>query len=1351
MQTSKTMNWISRKTALILAVLLCAVVISLFSANDVFAAEEDVTTWTACGTCEWGIDPDGCLWIRPTNGVSGTLDDWSNFDQTPWYNQRESVEAVVVKPGVTATTCTGFCYDMKNCESINLSNMDTSNVTSMDRMFMRCEKITSINISNFSTSNVTNMVGMFNDCYYLTAIDVSCFDTNKVTNMGGMFGRCISLTSLDVSGFDTQNVTDMSGMFAQCISLESLDVSGWDTHKVTNMMQMFHYCQSLTSLDLNRLDTSRVNNMYYMFAGCTKLTSLYISGFDTRNVTNIKDMFTGCNNLSTVELGENFRFTGRDPNNAKAYLPGPPSETTTGKWIKVDETAGPYNTSFLASEYTYNSHAWAGVWVWQMNDSHGAVYFDTNGGYISEANVIVDNESAAITMPTAESVLRPQYVLVGWNSQQDGSGQDYEPGKTYTNIAVMGKTTTIYAQWYEEDAVAIVTTNHYQQNATRDGYLLSETEWAYVKPGASYSPETKSYEYFRQADRSVVNAEEHGRYTVNYFYDRETYKIHFDSNGAETGVMDDQTFNRPISGQLMHCVFQKSGHLFTNWNTEQDGTGTSYSDKQPVQLLGEDNEVITLYAQYMDVTNANDALTSSGEMLVTAKGGETIVIPSIPAGTTYTIEEIQIPNGWSKVGSTGELGTVPAGDVTKAEFTNSYSATGAVAVVAHASGTNIAVEPGMFSFVLKEEGSGDEVATTTNGSLDKVEKDGSDGDNPWYNTAPARFEDLVFTEEGEYRYVIEQIQGSDPTIIYDDHVEYVTITVTDNGDGTMSAVASYDADGPLFENERIVSDAGTLGIKKTIVNETDTAEEKSFEFVVNLTNEDGSAVVGEFPYGKYSSKGSPSYILHTDNINDNGKKQRDLDASDFVDEQNGVWYASEDKLMDKSASIESADGMFVTITYANAQDMELYVFNDDFSFVEPRMFNPDVEEDAMITETIAVPGGNVSIWLGAIHLKSSVEPGYGDNSNYGFYAVVTGVGPIGSGTLQNGDTVLLKGGESVFVTDLPYGVRYSISEVPANGWELTNSKNTEGILTDGSATAEFVNTYSSTGSLPITATLICEGMDEIPPEKFSFELLDEEGNVIETVYAKPDGSITFAPIDYIQSQDGSDYVYTIREVVPDDADPYVGYDPHIIELNVHVGDNGEGELVPDVVSSDETMTFRNADKTRELTVSNNVGGNMGDWNQYFDFTIKLTNEDGSPFTADLADPETDSQHLEWTKTGDGEYTFKLKHNDEMTILVPSDVSYEITEQPTEYEMAVTIKKDGTEVENLAEAPVAAGNMADTQTGVEVAFRAAKFMPVLTGIWSVGLMAGVALLLVSGITIIGILTIKKRKANAASNI
>ena len=63
MPSSDTFTWDDRESLLG----------RLFGVTEAFAAEADVTTWNTCGTCEWGIDQDGCLWIRPTNGVNGTL------------------------------------------------------------------------------------------------------------------------------------------------------------------------------------------------------------------------------------------------------------------------------------------------------------------------------------------------------------------------------------------------------------------------------------------------------------------------------------------------------------------------------------------------------------------------------------------------------------------------------------------------------------------------------------------------------------------------------------------------------------------------------------------------------------------------------------------------------------------------------------------------------------------------------------------------------------------------------------------------------------------------------------------------------------------------------------------------------------------------------------------------------------------------------------------------------------------------------------------------------------------------------------------------------------------------------
>ena len=58
----------------------------------------------------------------------------------------------------------------------------------MQTMFQRCEKITSLDLSNFDTSKVTTMGWMFYGCYNLRTIYASDnFVTNNVTLSTNMF------------------------------------------------------------------------------------------------------------------------------------------------------------------------------------------------------------------------------------------------------------------------------------------------------------------------------------------------------------------------------------------------------------------------------------------------------------------------------------------------------------------------------------------------------------------------------------------------------------------------------------------------------------------------------------------------------------------------------------------------------------------------------------------------------------------------------------------------------------------------------------------------------------------------------------------------------------------------------------------------------------------------------------------------------------------------------------------------------------------------------------------------------------------------------------------------------------
>ena len=132
---------------------------------------------------------------------------------------------------------------------------------------------------------------MFYNCSSLTSIDMSQFNTSNVSSFNWMFCGCSNLRSLDLSHFDTSRVFSMSSMFYNCSSLTSLDVSHFNTSKVKYMLNMFQGCSSLEELDLSNFVINDKANRYYfndeeiinpcytdnMLYGCSNLKRLKIS------------------------------------------------------------------------------------------------------------------------------------------------------------------------------------------------------------------------------------------------------------------------------------------------------------------------------------------------------------------------------------------------------------------------------------------------------------------------------------------------------------------------------------------------------------------------------------------------------------------------------------------------------------------------------------------------------------------------------------------------------------------------------------------------------------------------------------------------------------------------------------------------------------------------------------------------------------------------------------------------------------------------------------------------------------------------------------------------------------------
>ena len=394
---------------------------------------DPIVGWTTSGTARWMIDASGCLTIAPLEGEeSGELEDWRELDKAPWHGKSSSIISAKIEGAIAISTATGMFCNCSSLESLDLSGLDTSNVTDMSSMFWACSSLSSLDLSDLDTSSAEDMSRMFENCSSLESLDLSSFDASSAKGMSGMFRGCWSLTSLDLSGLDASSAEDMSRMFDGCSSLESLDLSGLDASKATDMSRMFDGCSSLESLDLSSFEASGAKGMSEMFRGCWSLTSLDLSGLDTSSAEDMSAMFEDCPGLRTVTLGEKFSFVNPYPYPYGEYdcccLPWPQGESLTGKWLSS------------ADGKAYEPEA--------VPNNVAATYTAQTEADISDA--VISGTPAKMTATGSQLALKP---VVTFNGERLVEGEDYtvsygdniEPGVgagSVTVSAVEGKNFT---------------------------------------------------------------------------------------------------------------------------------------------------------------------------------------------------------------------------------------------------------------------------------------------------------------------------------------------------------------------------------------------------------------------------------------------------------------------------------------------------------------------------------------------------------------------------------------------------------------------------------------------------------------------------------------------------------------------------------------------------------------------------------------------------------------------------------------------------------------------------------------------------------------------------------------------
>ncbi|NLN74091.1 MAG: T9SS type A sorting domain-containing protein, partial [Bacteroidales bacterium] len=313
------------------------------------------------------------------------------------------------------------------------------------------------------------------------------------------------------------------------------------------------------------------------------------------------------------------------------------------------------------------------------------VIFDGNGSNSGSMSnqAIVQGASANLT---TNAYTRTGYVFASWNTNADGTGTTYADGANFTmgtsDVTLYAQwdvyvppcidesfesSTFPPAGWTNSTNGAIRTTNNprtgsasmafngvddaiytpkidfpeqlsfwYRRSSNTTAWKLNiqvstdASNWTDIGTISSatttyqeFTYDLSSYTdiYIRLLDQRSTGG--HERYVDDFeVYCKPSHNIIFEANGG-TGSMPNQAVIDNTTTTINLNTFIRDNHNFTSWNTEEDGSGTSYADGASFDMGTED---VTLYAQWEAFCVPTHSIISftptSGpsETMVTIKG-----------------------------------------------------------------------------------------------------------------------------------------------------------------------------------------------------------------------------------------------------------------------------------------------------------------------------------------------------------------------------------------------------------------------------------------------------------------------------------------------------------------------------------------------------------------------------------------------------------------------------------------------------------------------------------------------------------------------------------------------------------
>lgn len=444
------------------------------------------------------------------------------------------------------------------------------------------------------------------------------------------------------------------------------------------------------------------------------------------------------------------------------------------------------------------------------------------------------------------------------------------------------------------------------------------------------------------------------------------------------------------------------------------------------------------------------------------------------------------------------------------------------------------------------------------------------------------FGEIEYTKPGTYTYLIAEATPSQndaswlPGFGYSSASYRVTVTVSDNGDGTLSQPAvkmeqTYTDDGVSHEDNPIK-------VADKIAKITNTYRPKGTSVTLKAKK--------RFTGGELAGNDFTFQLLDND-----GKELQAVQN----DKDGKVAFAAIDYATpgDHDYAIREVAGNDSTVVY-DAKDVKVHVkvtdekgelkavATYDGEKAVPTFTNSKPTADATIEATKTLRGKDLTAdaFTFGLYDQAGNEVAKGTNDRGGKVELA-----VKNLNLGEYDYTLKEEKADQTVDGVAYDAKEVKVHVKVEQNQGDNNKTKVTVTYDGAATAPtFNNTYDAKGSVILTATKtikVADGFDHTtkPADgEFTFDLKDAAGNVLDTAKNDANGKVSFTREFQLSDLDGAaskDFTYTIVE--QPGAEPGMVYDSHPLTYTVTVTDGGNGALNAKaiVTSASGSDTFTN--------------------------------------------------------------------------------------------------------------------------------------------------------------------------------